>query len=100
MINLRKKTKMVNYIRYLFRTRSGPFNATWDCLVRNRKLILQQHYSRYSIRPTDHVILRRFLEARRVPSWLTVYFAVLKNWKILKNVNIETQAPFNTGKAA
>jgi hypothetical protein len=95
-----KKTKMVNYIRYLFKTRPGPFRATWDCLVRSRKLILQRHYFRYSIRPTDHVILHRSLEARCVPSWLTVYLTVLKNWKILKNVNIETQTPFNTGKAA
>ncbi len=91
-----KKMQVASYIRSLFRHRPEMFRGmSWDCVLREAKLMVIRPCSEEA---ADKVIMHCFLESGQVPSMLSTYLAVRKNWQILAEVNIEAQENFFTGK--
>lgn len=87
----RTKLQMVWHIRRLFKSRRRTSRAArWDCVLRGGKLILMRAF--LVDPPTDKVILNCFLEPGQLPSLLSIYQAVRKNWPTLAQVNIKEEA--------
>ena len=88
-----KKMQVVNYIRNLFKLRPEMFRGmSWDCVLREAKLIVIRPYSKEA---TDRVIMHCFLESGRMPSMLSTYLAVRKNWGVLVKANVEVPTTFD-----
>lgn len=90
------KLQMVRHIRQLFKLRPEMFRGmSWDCVLREAKLMVIRTCSK---KAADEVIMHCFLESGRVPSMLSTYLAVRKNWQMLAEVNIEAHENFFTGR--
>jgi len=87
------KLQVANHILHLFRLRSETFRpSTWDCVLRNEQLLVIRSFVR---EPDDQVITHCLLESGQLPSWLSTYLAVRKNWQILAEANIEVSGSFD-----
>ena len=92
-----KKMQVVNYIRSLFKLRPEMFRGmSWDCVLREAKLMVIRPCSKEA---ADKVILHCFLESGKVPSMLSTYLAVRKNWDVLAKADIEVPATFDAAEA-
>jgi len=87
------KLQIVNHIRRLFYLRSETFRpTTWDCVLRNGRLMVIRTFAR---EPDDRVIMHCFLETGYLPSFLSTYRAVRRNWQILAEANIDPSGGFD-----
>jgi hypothetical protein len=48
----------------------------------------------FAAEPDDRVIMRCFLETGQLPSWLSTYRAVRKDWQVLVEANMEVPDGF------
>lgn len=87
------KMQMVHHIHLLFRLRSDTFRpSTWDCVLRNGRLMVVRSFAR---EPDDRVIMHCYLETGYLPSFLSTYLAVWKNWQILAEAKVEVSGSFD-----
>ncbi|MFX0197506.1 MAG: hypothetical protein ACFFCW_15390 [Candidatus Hodarchaeota archaeon] len=87
------KLQMVIYIRHLFRLRSETFRpSSWDCVLRDGRLMLIRSFTK---EPHDQVIIHCFLKTGHLPSLLSTYLAVRKNWQVLGKANFEVSRGFD-----
>ena len=88
-----KKMQVASYIRSLFRHRPEMFRGmSWDCVLREAKLMAIRPCSKEA---ADKVIMRCFLESGKVPSILSTYLAVRKNWDVLVKADVEVSTTFD-----
>lgn len=87
------KLQMVNHIRHLFRLRTETFRPSfWDCVLRNGRLMVIRSFAREL---DDRVIMHCLLDTGRLPSLLSTYLAIRKNWQLLSNANTEVSGGFD-----
>ena len=89
----KNKKWVADYILHLFRLRFETFQSErWNCIVRADQLKVVR---RYQLGPTDHIIMDCFLLPQELPSKVSIYLAVQKNWYILSEANIDVPVAFD-----
>ena len=89
----KNKKWVANYIRHLFRLRFETFKSErWNCIVRADQLKVMR---RCQLEPTDYIIMDSFLLPQELPSKVSIYLAVRKNWSILSETYIEAPVAFD-----
>jgi hypothetical protein len=89
----KNKKRVANYIRYLFRLRFKTFKPErWNCILRADQLKVVR---RCQLEPTDYIIMDCFLLPEDLPSKVSIYLAVRKNWQVLSEANIEVPIAFD-----
>jgi hypothetical protein len=81
------KKQIAEHIFELFTARTETLWATrWACVIKHGKLTVVR---RLYVMPTEPVIVECLLESDKLPSWLSIYYGVWKNWSKLASANVE-----------
>ena len=81
------KRQIAKHIYGLFTERPETVRTTrWACVIKDGKLVVVR---RLIVMPTDTVVTESVLELEQSPSWLSIYYGVWRNWRILAAIEIE-----------